>query len=242
MLSLSGAFCAVFIGTLVLAAGGWTAAILLVLFFISSSLFTRLAHLARPDLQASFAKGSRRDARQVLANGALPAVFAALGWAYPEVNWLPLIVGSLAAATADTWATEWGVLAKRRPRRITDWQLVPAGTSGGITPLGTLGSAVGALVIAAAASLLERSPEYLLVGVLAGVFGSALDSLLGATIQVQYHCQNCGVQTEQHPVHRVCDTHTSYLRGVLWVDNDVVNLIANGCGALIAVLWIILHR
>lgn len=237
MLSLGGALVAASIGTIVLAAGGWTAAILLVLFFVSSSLFTRAAQWIRPDRQASFAKGGRRDASQVLSNGALPAVFAALTWPYPGTNWLLLIVGALAAATADTWATEWGVLTRRQPRRITDWELVPAGTSGGITPLGTLGSAIGALVIAVAASLLEGSADYFFVGVIGGVFGSALDSVLGATIQVQYHCPGCDEQTEQHPAHRVCGTQTTFLRGITWVDNDVVNLIANGSGALIALLW-----
>jgi len=237
MLSLSGAVAAVVIGTIALGAGGWTPAVLLVLFFVTSSLFTRLARSLRPELQTSYAKGGRRDARQVLANGFLPALFALLDLVYPQVNWLLAIVAALAAAAADTWATEWGVFARRQPRRITDWKLVPAGTSGGITPLGTLGSVSGAFVIAAAASLLEGSTEFMLLGLFSGILGSAFDSVLGATVQAQYICRECQKVTEQHPIHKVCGTKTSHYSGIAWIDNDVVNLSANAFGALIALIW-----
>jgi uncharacterized protein (TIGR00297 family) len=238
-LSLSGAIAAVFIGTTVLGAGGWTPAMLLVLFFGSSSLFTRFSSLLKPERQAAFAKGGRRDARQVLANGVLPALLALSSLFYPQGSWLPAIIGALAAATADTWATEWGILARHKPRRITDWENVPPGTSGGITPLGTLGSLIGALVIGVAASLLEGRSDFILIGLFSGALGSALDSLLGATIQVQYFCEVCDKATEQHPIHRTCGTETGYHSGILWVDNDTVNLFANAFGALIASIWLI---
>lgn len=238
-LSLSGAIAAALTGTVVLGAGGWTPAVLLVLFFLSSSLFTRLARQIRPEQQASFAKGGRRDARQVLANGSLPALFSLFSLMYPQINWLAATLGALAAATADTWATEWGVLARRQPRRITDWKVVPAGTSGGITPLGTLGSVTGALVIAGTASLLEGSTDLILIGFFSGVLGAALDSVLGATVQAQYYCSSCDRLTEQHPVHTVCGTGTRQHSGVAWIDNDAVNIFANGFGALSALIWMV---
>jgi uncharacterized protein (TIGR00297 family) len=237
-LSVSGAFTAFIVGTITLGAGGWTPAVLLVIFFVTSSLFTFLSGLLRPDRQNSFAKGGRRDARQVLANGSLPAFFSLLTIGYPAVDWLPGIVGALAAATADTWATEWGLLAKRQPRRITDWKLVPTGTSGGITLQGTLGSVSGALAIAGLASLLEGSAALILVGLLCGVLGSILDSVLGATLQVQYRCEDCDKVTEQHPHHEACGSETTYYRGIAWIDNDTVNWIANAFGALIALMWL----
>jgi uncharacterized protein (TIGR00297 family) len=237
-LTRSGAYAAAIIGSIVLGAGGWTPAFLLVLFFLSGSLFTFISRRLQPERQAGFAKGGRRDARQVLANGSLPALFSLLSVIFPEVNWLPGIVGALAGAAADTWATEWGLLARRAPRRITDWKQVPPGTSGGITPFGTLGSVSGALVIAGAASLLQYSSELLLVGILSGVLGSALDSVLGATVQVQYCCASCGKITEQHPRHAVCGSETFYHSGISWIDNDIVNWVANTFGALIAIMWV----
>jgi uncharacterized protein (TIGR00297 family) len=236
-LTSNGAVTAVIIGAIVLGLGGWTPAVLLVLFFLSSNLFTRLSKISRPETQGHFAKGGRRDARQVLANGSIAAIFSLLMLVNPEGDWLLGVVGALAAAAADTWATEWGVVATRQPRRITDWKQVPVGTSGGITLLGTFGSLVGALSIGATASLMERSPQFIFVALLSGVLGSAFDSLLGSTLQVQYQCPSCGKQTEQHPIHVICGTETGYFSGISWLDNDFVNLLANLSGALLALLW-----
>jgi uncharacterized protein (TIGR00297 family) len=238
-LSKSGALAAAGIGTIVLGVGGWSPALLLVFFFISSSLFTRLSRVLKPERQTLFAKSGRRDASQVLANGTLPAIFALLLVFASGVDWMVAIVGALASATADTWATEWGVLAKREPRRITDWEFVPAGTSGGITPLGTLASLLGSLMIGVVAGLLQGEARYILVAMFSGLLGAALDSVLGATIQAQYRCTVCGVHTEQHPLHSQCGTETRYHSGLRWVNNDVVNLTANTFGALLALIWTI---
>lgn len=239
-LTESGAAASVLVGTLVITLGGWTPALLLVLFFLSGSLLSRISSLRNPEVGASFAKGGRRDARQVLANGVLPAFFSLLITAAPGLDGLAGVLGSLAAATADTWATELGVLSVRPPRRITDWRVVPAGTSGGITLLGTVASLAGALLIGAAASLLRGSIDLLPVAALSGGMGSALDSVLGATLQARYFCSSCGMHTEQHPIHAICGGQTSFSGGVRWLDNDVVNLLANASGAIIALVLLAL--
>ncbi len=84
---------------------------------------------------------------------------------------------------------------------------------------------------------MSGSSEFMLVGLSGGVFGSALDSVLGATVQVQYFCSTCEKVTEQHPVHATCGTQTDYHSGIGWIDNDVVNLLANAFGALITLMW-----
>ena len=61
------------------------------------------------------------------------------GWA--------LFVGALASAQADTWATEIGAHAPRRPRLITTGREVPRGTSGRVTALGSLGGLAGGISI-----------------------------------------------------------------------------------------------
>jgi uncharacterized membrane protein len=68
---------------------------------------------------------------------------------------------------------------------------------------------------------------------MAGVVGSAVDSLLGATIQGIYLCDVCAKETEA-PIHR-CGQPTRHLRGWIWLDNDVVNFLASGVGAALAV-------
>jgi len=59
-----------------------------------------------------------------------------------------LFLISVIAATADTWATEVGVLSKSAPRLILSFKKVPQGTSGGVSILGTVAAFSGALIVA----------------------------------------------------------------------------------------------
>src|SRR5947208_26439 len=78
-LTWDGAVAACLVGGTVFEFGGWAWAILLVLFFASSSI---LSLVGRNDprkrrAEETFEKGGRRDAAQVLANGGV-AAFATL--------------------------------------------------------------------------------------------------------------------------------------------------------------------
>ena len=111
---------------------------------------------------------------------------------------LPIFVGAMAAVTADTWATEIGVLSASPPRLITTLRPVAAGTSGGITPLGTLAALAGGVFIGVSAWLLAAlggqpgGVLLLAVGSVVGVVSALFDSLLGATVQRVYECRVCG--------------------------------------------------
>jgi uncharacterized protein (TIGR00297 family) len=264
-LDRSGAAAAMLLGTLIFGLGGFGWAVLLLAFFISSSLLSRLFGRRKSGVNEKYAKGSRRDAWQVLANGAVAGIFVVLHALYPIASW-PWIgcAAALAAANADTWATELGVLSSSAPRLITSGRRVEMGTSGGITPLGTLASLAGSAWVAFFAALLWRGYTGLtLVGVpfnladllgvspvefspgqrlawfailsLAGLAGSLVDSLLGATLQAVYVCPACAKETERHPLHS-CGAPTIRVRGLPWLNNDWVNLLCTLSAALLAVL------
>ena len=59
-----------------------------------------------------------------------------------------------------------------------------------------------------------------------------VDSLLGATVQAMYYCPACEKETERR-IHN-CGTRTRPMRGVTWLNNDVVNFIATFFGGLLA--------
>ena len=223
----SGALAAWLVGTLVLYGSGWEGGGVLAAFFVSSSLVSRGVQ-APPGLDT---KGDRRDHRQVLANGGVAAAGALLGLRNPELG-LWLLTPALAAAAADTWATAFGARSATPPRLILDGSVVPAGTSGAITPLGSLGGAAGAALVAATGSLAAGMPALLPVAALVGFGGMVLDSALGAAAQGRFRCVECAERSEWR-VHR-CGRPTSHEGGLAWLDNDGVNLTAGAGAAIVA--------
>jgi uncharacterized protein (TIGR00297 family) len=246
-LNASGAAAAAVLGTVVFGLGGLSWAVLLLAFFVSSSGLSRLFKRRKAGLDEKFSKGSRRDAGQVLANGGISGVFVLLHLVFPGQIWPWLgFAGALAAANADTWATELGVLNRSRPRLITNGRPVEPGTSGAISLTGTLAALSGGLLIGLLAGLIWRwsgtgtlPPGWPGVAwmcawvTLAGLAGSLVDSLLGATLQAIYTCPNCRKETERHPLH-LCGTPTVYLRGLPWLNNDWVNSLCTLAGGIIA--------
>jgi uncharacterized protein (TIGR00297 family) len=246
-LSRSGAVGALIVGTLIFGLGGWVWGIVLGVFFVSSSLLSHFKEREKAAVAEKFEKGHRRDIGQVMANGGLGALIAALSAVVPSDLWFFLFIGVMATVTADTWATELGTLSKAAPRLITTGRTVEVGTSGGVSPLGTSVSFVGGLLIGLTAGLLAPLAGMLpwaavlplaLIGALSGAAGSLIDSLMGATIQQIYYCDTCRKETERK-VHR-CGTTTRPLRGWGWMNNDLVNLISSIGGGLVATLLALL--
>ncbi|KXK14429.1 MAG: hypothetical protein UZ14_CFX002001194 [Chloroflexi bacterium OLB14] len=200
-LNKSGAIAAFFIGTIIFGIGGWQWAVLLLIFFITSSALSRAFKKKKQNLDEKFSKGSQRDAGQVFGNGGIPAFFAALNFFYPNepILWL-CFSASLAAVNADTWATELGVLNKTPPRLITNLnKVVEKGTSGGISLTGLIASLAGSGLIAFFASLLTSNWSLLFIITLAGLSASLFDSFLGGTVQAMYFCPTDNKETEKHP-------------------------------------------
>lgn len=113
------------------------------------------------------------------------------------------IIAQYAAVTADTWSSELGILSSRNPILITTLRPCPKGTNGGVSPLGlgvalAAGAFIGsiAIFVAPLCGLQDQYQQELglgwsvakkvgFVGFMAGLglFGSLVDSLLGALFQ-----------------------------------------------------------
>jgi len=220
--------------------GGWPWILPLLVFFIFSSLLTRLADGLRGERPALEQKGGRRDLAQVGANGGIALlIFAADLFGLPGYLSWPAFLGAVATATADTWATEIGTTLRAEARFITNFRRVPAGISGGVTLAGTLAGLTGAGVLALAGILMPPARDLagteVFVAVIGGGFiGMIADSYLGALWQGRWRCSVCAAVTERH---RHCGEPVGErVEGVSWLDNDVVNLLAAVIGAGSAVL------
>ena len=238
-LTRSGWLGAILTGTLTFGFGGWTWGLTLIAFFLSSSVLSHVKQQRKQQLAGEkFEKGGQRDFGQTMANGGTGAVLALLyGLTGQPIALLAFFTGVMATVTADTWATELGVLARGEPRLITTLRPVAPGTSGGVSGVGMLASAAGALLIGVCVVLLFRIEHrawlagIIVVALIGGVAGSLTDSLLGATVQASYRNTH-GNQTE-----RAFDDDGrahAQLRGWRWMNNDVVNALSSVAGGVIA--------
>lgn len=235
------------VGTVMFALAGFVTWGMLMLFFASSSAISRIGKAAKKTIQPMHVKGHERDAIQVLANSSASGVASLLYFVTGEPAFAVAAAGGLAAANADTWSSELGVLSRIPPRSIVTREDVPAGASGGVTQTGTLAAVGGSLLIAlwfaawvwaaggsaaaqGATLPFDRPLPLLLIILTAGFAGSLLDSYLGATVQALYRRED-GSLTERP---ETVTTPNTLVRGRRAVTNDVVNFACTWSGAVIA--------
>lgn len=241
-LTPAGAVAGAGVGLGIFWSGGPALWSLLAIFFVSSTLLSAVGRPAKASVESLTGKGDRRDAAQVLANGG-PALLAAFLWRVSGAGALAVgAAAALAAANADTWASELGLLSRRGPVSILGLRPVPRGRSGGVTPLGLVASAAGAALVAsgfvaasAAGGLMPIRAALGAGGLVAacGVLGSLVDSLLGGTLQGTYAAADTGEYTERP---RSASGHANVRTGgVRVVTNDLVNFLSGLVGAAAAV-------
>lgn len=176
-----------------------------------SSWLTKVGSARKAQLEEHHREGGQRDWWQVLTNSVVGVAVALVYFLWvredsvvdyrrqfwPSFLWM-CYLGHYACTNGDTWSSELGVLSTSPPRLVTScWRrVVPPGTNGGMSLLGTGASVAGGAFIGAVFVLLggwtteegwagvpSQWPVVLLCA-WAGLTGSVLDSLLGATMQL----------------------------------------------------------
>lgn len=223
-LTLDGAVAAALFGSISLGFGDWQAALLVLIFFLSSTLISQKTTIVIKETAHEYSEPERRDGIQVWANGFWFALFILLGFLTERNMFWMGAAGSIAAATADTWATELGSKPLNvRTYLLSDFRRVPPGTDGGVSLPGTLGALGGSFLIAVVAVLIYPFQWFtaLISIFLAGFSGCFLDSYLGATLQ----------QRNRKISLRSGDHSLSFR-----LDNNFVNWAATGFGSLAAII------
>ena len=193
---------------------------------------------------------------QVAANGLVPTFlamsysFATGGPEYLlgvnnafETPLAAAFIGYYSCCCGDTWSSELGVLSRKMPRLITTGEEVKPGTNGGVTTLGLVASAAGGFAVGFAfwcgglfvpvvtgnvGLALKFAAQWpvLVIGLGAGVVGSLMDSLLGATIQFSGYCSE-----RRRMVSKPGPTVTK-VSGLNFLSNSAVNFVTASLCAL----------
>lgn len=190
------------LGTLIYFYAHWQGFLLFTLFVASGSALSRVGLKRKIANGTMEANAGRRGIANVVANLLVPTLSCAL---YPatggRASMLMAFAGALAAALADTASSEIGVLASRQPYLITSMKPVPHGTNGAVSFSGSFAaffaSALFALVAfksgfveLALGATTELDGNALTAAALlifvAGLCGTFVDSLLGATLEDKF--------------------------------------------------------
>ena len=210
--------------------GGYPLAVLALTLFtvaavvtkITSKLYAKKAHVESKNT---------RGVIQILANGLLTAVLAAV-WFFTIAKWaLLLAFVVLIEEFADSMSSDVGRLASKPPVDILRFKRVPAGTSGGVSLLGTSASLIATYLAGLFVLLFFKDP--ILYVVISGIafFGTLIDSVLGSLVQGLFECPICGAITEKR-TH--CDSPTKLIKGFAAINNSLVNFLSGALTAAVA--------
>jgi len=188
--------------------GHWSWLLILLLFVGSSFLATRFAIVYKKALGVEESDEGTRGGSNVISNGILPPLIAlaySFGFLSPEQA-LVAFTTSMAAASADTMASEIGVLSPSPVLITNPKKVVEPGVDGGISFEGLTASflssvSISMLAYAGFLVLIEENHafsasielNYLFISVFFGFLGSVIDSFLGATLQNKGILSNNGV-------------------------------------------------
>ncbi|KAJ3701308.1 hypothetical protein LUZ61_005013 [Rhynchospora tenuis] len=210
-------FSAAFVGIPVFIAhmiAGYRFAILVLVFFFSSSKVTRVGEDKKRSIDVEFKEGGQRNWKQVLANSGIATVLAiiiafitggedrCLDTSNSKLitGLIGGIVGHYACANGDTWSSELGIISNSQPRLITTFKKVKKGTNGGVTisglvAAGAAGCAIGVAFVSVGfvttncdAHVVQKQMLMIPLATLSGLLGSLIDSVLGATLQYSGYC------------------------------------------------------
>ncbi len=230
-LSLSGSAATTILAAIIFGIGGWKWAMPIVVFFVFSSALSFAGRTLKSDLESVFEKSSTRDHGQVAANGGVAGLLALLSFAVPGVDWYPAYIGAIAAVTADTWGTEFGIMFRGRTVSLIGFREVARGSNGGVSLAGSAAAVAGATLIGAIGGQWTGEAATVVVGLFAGVAGASVDSLVGESLQARFRCFVCQKETERTSH---CGQATDRVGGLRWLRNDGVNWACAVAGACVA--------
>ena len=193
-IDMSGLFSLILFGVILIVCtrGFWWFFIVLA-FFILGSLFTKFKYSRKAAMGVAQKKSGRRGYKNAFANAGVAVVACVLYAITASPIWAVVFLASIATATADTMASEIGVISKRKPVMITTLRPCEPGVNGGVSLAGELACIAGSAIIAVLGFAFGIVPAWgAAAAFIAGFLGTNFDSLIGALVENKGHCGNAG--------------------------------------------------
>ena len=233
-LTRGGTIAAIFLDIAVSISLGNIGFLLLLAFLVLGILTDKLK---KKNTECKEEKSSHRDASQVLANGLVPIVCAAIYFVIGERAFLLAFVAALAEALGDTAASSLGSYSKST-FDLFKFRKCEQGISGGVSFVGTLAAILFSAIIPVIAFAFGLiSPSEMIIATAIAILGVFFDSLLGSLLQAKFRCSVCGSLTEKR---EHCGAHTHLASGLRAICNDTVNAISTLFTSVIAIVIFIL--
>lgn len=178
--------CAFFVGTGIYIGGGPGGITALAAFFMMATLATAHKKDQKAKLEAKPQHPERRKAGQVFANGGVAALLGVLSIPFPQHHSIIalMMVSAISAATADTLASELGMVYGRNAFNILSFKREAKGLDGVISMEGTLLGIAGSVIIACIyCAFTGFDPIAMIIIIIAGTLGNLIDSVLGALLE-----------------------------------------------------------
>lgn len=230
-LTRGGTIAAIFLDIAISISLGNLGFLLLLAFLVLGILTDKLK---RKNTECKEEKSSHRDASQVLANGLVPIVCAAMYFAIGERAFLLAFVAALAEALGDTAASSLGSYSKSTSD-LFKFRKCEQGISGGVSLIGTLSAVIFSAIIPLIAFAFGLiSPSEMIIAIAIAILGVFFDSFLGSLLQAKYICTVCDSLTEKR---EHCGTPTELVSGIRFIRNDTVNALATIFTATVAMVF-----
>lgn len=184
-LTLMAGIAAFFTGLVIYLGDGFGGLVMLGSFFIMATLATAHKKVQKQKTEPRV-HAQIRNAGQVFANGGIAALAGLLLFLFPLYG-TPLslmLAAALSSATADTLASELGMVYGRHPFHILSFKKESPGPDGVVSIEGLLLGMAGSAVIAVIYGFFHGfSITFLIIILSSGTLGNLADSLLGATLE-----------------------------------------------------------
>ncbi len=205
--------------TLYLLGGAWIA-LSLYIFYLLGSIVSKIKNERKLEADRFQESGGARNWKQVVCNSLPACMLVWCKYFYQDNKVFSLLSFVVfAAATADTFSSEIGVLGKGRVFSIITGKNVQRGVSGGISFVGLLAGLIGGFLLAWLAF-----PQFGYLGVLfvtlVAFLGTLIDSILGELFQRKY-LTNEGIVSDKKSF-----SEQKPIKGFFWISNNTVNLLS----------------